>query len=58
MQKIRQSIGYFAASGCAASYTELFDSDGVYNQLKYLNEHFYWPRVAYRTKYQQVLNQQ
>jgi len=33
MKKLRGSIGYFAASGCAASYTELFDASSVYTQL-------------------------
>lgn len=51
MKKLRSKIGYFAASGCAASYTELFDGSSVYSMLQYLSEHFQWARQAYSPKY-------
>lgn len=59
MQRLKNSVGAsFAASGCAAAYTELFDSDGVYAQLQYLKDHITWPRVTYSQWYTGALNNQ
>ena len=55
MKKLRSYMSSFAASGCAASYTELFDSNSVYDQLQYLKDHMTWARLSYNTKYQAAL---
>ena len=51
MHRLRPNVGIFAAAGCAASYTELFDSDGFIAQMQYINSHMAWPRVSYLSRY-------
>ena len=58
MKKLRSSIGYFAATGCAASYTDLLDPTAFYDKLEYLNLNFQWARVAYGSKYLAALSQE
>jgi hypothetical protein len=51
MDKLKGTMSYFAASGCAATYTEILDTDSVYYQLQYLKDHIQWPRLSYNSRY-------
>lgn len=55
MTKLRQGISTFAASGCASSYSEFLEGEGIYKQIGYLNDHISWPRLSYLSRYQAVL---
>lgn len=47
VQDMRQYVSTFAASGVSVAYSELYETNAVYESIRYLNDKFAWSRLNY-----------